>query len=106
MIIDDNLINSKIEVLDKLHQITGVRPTFYQIDVTDEARVEEIFANHNIDVVIHFAGLKVVGESVSKSLEYYCNNLINTMVLSKMCVQHGIGKFVFSSSATVYEDWN
>jgi UDP-glucose 4-epimerase len=102
VIIADNLINSKIEVLDKLITITGIKPTFYQIDVTDEAKVEEIFNNHKIDGVIHFAGLKAVGESVSKPLEYYYNNLVSTMVLSKMCVKYGVGKFVFSSSATVY----
>jgi len=104
VIIADNLINSKIEVLDKLYTITGIKPTFYQIDVTDEAKVEEIFNNHKIDGVIHFAGLKAVGESVSKPLEYYYNNLVSTMVLSKMCVKYGVGKFVFSSSATVYGD--
>ena len=104
VIIADNLINSKIEVLDKLSTITGIKPTFYHIDVTDEAKVEEIFNNHEIDGVIHFAGLKAVGESVSKPLEYYYNNLVSTMVLSKMCVKHGVGKFVFSSSATVYGD--
>lgn len=104
VIIADNLINSKIEVLDKLSTITGINPTFYQIDVTDEAKLEEIFNNHNIDGVIHFAGLKAVGESVSKPLEYYYNNLMSTMALGKMCVKYGIGKFVFSSSATVYGD--
>lgn len=104
VIIADNLINSKIEVLDKLATITGIRPTFYQSDVTDEAKVEEIFNNHKIDGVIHFAGLKAVGESVSKPLEYYYNNLVSTMVLSKMCVKYSVNKFVFSSSATVYGD--
>lgn len=104
VIIADNLINSKIEVLDKLYTITGIQPSFYQIDVTDEAKVEEIFNNHKIDGVIHFAGLKAVGESVSKPIEYYYNNLVSTMVLSKMCVKYGVGKFVFSSSATVYGD--
>lgn len=104
VIIADNLINSKIEVLDKLSTITGIKPTFYQIDVTDEAKVEEIFNNNKIDGVIHFAGLKAVGESVSKPLEYYYNNLVSTIVLSKLCVKHGVDKFVFSSSATVYGD--
>ena len=104
VIIADNLINSKIEVLDKLSAITGIKPTFYQIDVTNEVKVEEIFSNHKIDGVIHFAGLKAVGESVSKPLEYYYNNLVSTMVLSKMCVKYGVGKLVFSSSATVYGD--
>jgi UDP-glucose 4-epimerase len=103
-IIVDNLINSKLEVLDKISTITGVKPRFYQIDVTDEKKLEEIFINHKIDGVIHFAGLKAVGESVSKPLEYYYNNLISTILLSKMCVKYGVGKFIFSSSATVYGD--
>lgn len=104
VIIADNLINSKIEVLDRLATITGIKPTFYQIDVTDEAKVEEIFNDHEIDGVIHFSGLKAVGESVSKPLEYYFNNLVSTMMLSKMCLKYGVDKFVFSSSATVYGD--
>ena len=104
VIIADNLINSKIEVLDKLSTITGIKPTFYQIDVTDEVMVESIFNLHKIDGVIHFAGLKAVGESVAKPLEYYYNNLVSTMVLSKMCLKYNINKFVFSSSATVYGD--
>lgn len=104
VIIADNLINSKIEVLDKLSTITGIKPTFYVIDVTDEIKLESIFSSYKIDGVIHFAGLKAVGESVSKPLEYYYNNLVSTMVLSKMCVKYGVNKFVFSSSATVYGD--
>jgi len=104
VIIADNLINSKKEVMNKLSKITGIKPTFYQIDVTDEVKVEDIFINHDIDGVIHFAGLKAVGESVSKPLEYYYNNLLSTIVLSKMCVKYEVGKFVFSSSATVYGD--
>jgi UDP-glucose 4-epimerase len=104
VIIADNLINSKVDVLDKLYKITGIKPTFYQIDVTDEVKLEEVFRIHKIDGVIHFAGLKAVGESVSKPLEYYYNNIVSTMVLSKMCIKYGVGKFVFSSSATVYGD--
>lgn len=104
VIIADNLINSKFEVLDKLSAITGIKPFFYQIDVTDEAKVEEIFNKHKIDGVIHFAGLKAVRKSVSKPLEYYFNNLVSTIVLSKMCVKYGVNKFVFSLSATVYGD--
>lgn len=103
-IIVDNLINSKIEVLDKLSTITGIKPAFYKIDVTDEAKLQEIFDNNKIDGVIHLAGLKAVGESVTKPLEYYYNNLVSTMVLSKMCVKYGVHKFVLSSSATVYGD--
>ncbi len=104
IIIADNLINSKIAVLDKLSTITGIKPAFYEVDVTDEKKLEEIFNNHKIDGVIHFAGLKAVGESVSKPIEYYYNNLVSTIVLSKMCVKYSVDKFVFSSSATVYGD--
>lgn len=102
IIIADNLINSKIEVIGKIEEITGKEVVFYEIDVTDEAKVENIFKNHSIDGVIHFAGFKAVGESVDKPLEYYYNNLVSTMVLSKICLKYNVGKFVFSSSATVY----
>ena len=102
VVIADNLINSKPEVLDKIYEITGVKPNFFQIDVTDEEKVKEIFLNNKLDGVIHFAGLKAVGESVSKPLEYYYNNLVSTMVLSKLCLEYKVNKFVFSSSATVY----
>lgn len=104
VIIADNLINSKIEVLDKLHQITCIKPLFYQLDVSDEAKVERIFKDNKVDGVIHFAGLKAVGESVIKPLEYYYNNIVSTIVLSKLCVKYRVNKFVFSSSATVYGD--
>lgn len=104
VIIADNLINSKIEVLDKLYQITGIKPRFYQIDLCDEEKLEEIFKSNKIHGVIHFAGLKAVGESVSKPLDYYYNNLLSTMTLSKMCLKYKVNKFVFSSSATVYGD--
>ena len=102
VVIADNLINSKLEVLDKIYEITGVKPNFFQIDVTDEEKVRDIFLNHKLDGVIHFAGLKAVGESISKPLEYYYNNLVSTMVLSKLCLEYKVNKFVFSSSATVY----
>lgn len=104
VIIADNLINSKIEVLDKICTITGIKPIFYKIDVTNEVKLQEIFDKNKIDGVIHFAGLKAVGESVEKPLEYYYNNLVSTMVLSKMCLRYNVDKFVFSSSATVYGD--
>ncbi|MBK5261710.1 MAG: UDP-glucose 4-epimerase GalE [Peptostreptococcaceae bacterium] len=102
VIIADNLINSKVEVVDKIKKIAGKDVLFYQIDVTEQIAVEEIFENHKIDGVIHFAGLKAVGESVVKPLMYYYNNLVSTMVLSNVCIQHNVNKFVFSSSATVY----
>lgn len=104
VIIVDNLINSKIETIDKIKEISGKDLAFYQIDVTDEIKLEEIFKLHKIDGVIHFAGLKAVGESVEKPLEYYYNNLVSTMILSKMCLKYNVNKFIFSSSATVYGD--
>ena len=102
VIIADNLINSKIETLDKIKQITNKDLMFYQIDVTDEQALESIFTSHKIDGVIHFAGLKAVGESVEKPLQYYYNNIVSTMVLAKTCIKHNVNRFVFSSSATVY----
>lgn len=102
VIIADNLVNAKIEVLDKIETIVKIRPAFYEIDVTDKAKLEDIFAAHQIDGVIHFAGLKAVGESVEKPLEYYYNNLVSTMNLIDMCLKYGVERFVFSSSATVY----
>jgi UDP-glucose 4-epimerase len=104
VIVADNLCNSKVESLDKVKQITNKDITFYEIDVTDEIAVDTIFSNHDIDGVIHFAGLKAVGESVEKPLAYYYNNIVSTMVLAKACLKYGVNKFVFSSSATVYGD--
>ncbi|WP_017413584.1 UDP-glucose 4-epimerase GalE [Clostridium tunisiense] len=104
VIIADNLCNSKAETIDKIKKITNKEVTFYKIDVTDEVALETIFSNHEIDGVIHFAGLKAVGESVEKPLAYYYNNLVSTMVLCKMCKKYNVNKFVFSSSATVYGD--
>ena len=102
VIVADNLINSKIEVLDRIGQITSIKPSFYQIDVTDIIKLEQIFCENKIDGLIHFAGLKAVGESVSKPLDYYYNNIVSTILLCKMCQKYGVKKFVFSSSATVY----
>ena len=102
VVIVDNLVNSKAEAVDKVEQITGKEVTFYKADVTYEAAVDSIFSAHRIDGVIHFAGLKAVGESVARPLEYYYNNIVSTMVLTRACLKHGVGKFVFSSSATVY----
>ncbi|CQR70495.1 UDP-glucose 4-epimerase [Sporomusa ovata DSM 2662] len=102
VIVADNLCNSKADTLDKVRQITGRGVTFYQIDVTDETAVDHVFSSHSIDGVIHFAGLKAVGESVEKPLVYYYNNLVGIMVLTKACQKYGVRKFIFSSSATVY----
>lgn len=104
VIIADNLINSKIETVGKIEEISGKDLIFYEIDVTERSKVLEIFDAHKIDGVIHFAGLKAVGESVEKPLEYYYNNLVSTMVLSSICLEKNVNKFVFSSSATVYGD--
>ena len=102
VIILDNLVNSKREVVDRIAQITGKRPLFYEADATDETAVDLIFSTHPIDGVIHFAGLKAVGESVRMPLAYYKNNLLSTIVLMENCVKYGVQRFVFSSSATVY----
>ncbi len=102
VIIADNLINSKIETIDKIKKITEKDLIFYQYDVTDKKLVDEIFKNHKIDGVIHFAGLKSVGESVSIPLEYYYNNLVSTINLANVCLKYNVKKFIFSSSATVY----
>ena len=102
VVVADNLCNSRAETIDKIKQITEREMAFYRIDVTDERAVDEIFAKHNFDGVLHFAGLKAVGESVAKPLQYYYNNLVCTMVLIKACLKYGVKKFVFSSSATVY----
>ncbi|HZX20828.1 MAG: UDP-glucose 4-epimerase GalE [Candidatus Alkaliphilus sp. MAG34] len=102
VIVADNLCNSKAETIDRIEKITDKKIIFYKIDVTDEKAVGGIFDNHPIDGIIHFAGLKAVGESVEKPLAYYYNNTVSTMVLCKACLNHGVKQFVFSSSATVY----
>ena len=102
VIIVDNLSNSEVGVLDKICQITGVKPKFYENDLLDIDAVKRIFAENKIDAVIHFAGLKAVGESVAKPLEYYHNNLTGTFNLCNVMREAGCKKLVFSSSATVY----
>lgn len=100
----DNLFNSKIEVLDKIEKITGVKPKFHQIDMLDASGVDAVFANGNFDTVIHFAGLKAVGESVEKPLEYYKTNIDGTLNILDSMKKYGVHKIIFSSSATVYGD--
>ncbi len=102
VVILDNLSNSKIEVLDKIEEITGVKPTFYQGDMIDEDFLEEIFIKEQIDGVIDFAAYKAVGESVEKPVEYYTNNIATVLNLLKVMKRHDVKKLVFSSSATVY----
>lgn len=104
VIIADNLVNSKIETLEQIEKVSGKKAVFYQVDITNETAMETIFSEHMLDGVIHFAGLKAVGESVAKPLEYYYNNVVSTLVLAKMCRRYGVKRFVFSSSATVYGD--
>lgn len=104
VIIADNLSNSNSETVMKVMDIADKEVTFYEIDVTDAEAIDIIFRNYKIDGVIHFAGLKAVGESVEKPLEYYYNNIVSTMVLTKACQKYGVSRFVFSSSATVYGD--
>jgi UDP-glucose 4-epimerase len=104
VIIADNLSNSKSETVMKIMDIADKEVTFYEIDVTDAEAVDIIFRNYKIDGVIHFAGHKAVGESTEKPLEYYYNNIVSTMVLTKACQKYGVYRFVFSSSATVYGD--
>ena len=100
----DNLYNSKITALDKIEQISGKRPNFYELDLRDYEGMDKLFAENNYDLVIHFAGLKAVAESVEKPLEYYENNVGGTVNLLKCMKNHGVHKIIFSSSATVYGD--
>lgn len=102
IVIVDNLSNSKIEVVDKIKQITGKDFKFYQIDLRDKDKLSNIFKENKIDAVIHFAGLKAVGESVEKPLLYYRNNLDSTLTLCEVMNDYNVKKLVFSSSATVY----
>lgn len=102
VVIVDNFSNSKPEVLNRIEKITGTRPTFYEADLLDKPAIDQIFDEQKIDAVIHFAGLKAVGESVHKPLEYYHNNITGTLMLCQSMREHGCKKIVFSSSATVY----
>lgn len=102
VVILDNFSNSKPEVLDKIKNITGKDFKFYQCDLLDLADVEKVFEENKIDAVIHFAGLKAVGESVQKPIEYYHNNITGTLMLVKAMQKYGCKNIVFSSSATVY----
>lgn len=103
VIVADNLSNSSEKALERVEKITGKGVTFYNMDVCDESACERVFEeNPDIEAVIHFAALKAVGESVEKPLEYYSNNLIGTLAVLKAMKRHGVSRFVFSSSATVY----
>lgn len=102
VIIVDNLSNSSVESLIRVQEITGKVIKFYQTDINNKEEMEEIFVENKIDAVIHFAGLKAVGESVVKPIEYYVNNVSGTLVLCDLMRKHGVKNLVFSSSATVY----
>jgi len=104
VVIVDNLVNSSIEALHRVESITGKSVTFYQGDVLNKALLQKVFSDHQIHSVIHFAGLKAVGESVAQPLKYYENNVTGTLVLCEVMAEHGIKNLVFSSSATVYGD--
>ncbi|WP_338844568.1 UDP-glucose 4-epimerase GalE [Massilia sp. W12] len=100
----DNFCNSKPSVLGRLAQIAGRELCMEQGDIRDRARMREVFARHQFDAVIHFAGLKAVGESVEKPLEYYDNNINGSLILFECMAEAGVKQLVFSSSATVYGD--
>lgn len=102
VVILDNLCNSKICVLDRIEKITGIRPKFYQVDLLDFEGTSRVFDENEIDSVIHFAGLKAVGESVAQPIRYYHNNITGTLNLCQAMQDHGVKTIVFSSSATVY----
>ena len=102
VIIADNFSNSDIEVLNRLKTITGQDIKLYNIDVAEKEDVRKMFAENKIDAIIHFAGLKAVGESVSIPVKYYRNNIDTTLTLLEVMKEYGVNKFVFSSSATVY----
>ena len=105
-VVIDNLCNSNPESLNRVKMITGKEVPFYEGDVRDESLLNTIFSEHDISCVIHFAGLKAVGESVAKPLEYYENNLCSTMTLCRVMGKRGVKRIVFSSSATVYSGDN
>ena len=104
VVVLDNLCNANPKVLDRIEAITGKKVPFYKADIRDREALNEIFEKESIDSVIHFAGLKAVGESVQKPLEYYDNNISGTLVLVDVMRQHGCKNIIFSSSATVYGD--
>lgn len=104
VVVLDNLSNSSEKSLERVAQITGKKVPFYKVDILDRAGMNEIFEKESIDSVIHFAGLKAVGESVAKPLEYYHNNITGTLLLCDVMRSHNVKNIIFSSSATVYGD--
>ncbi len=104
VIILDNLYNSSLDVLDKLETLTKHKIKFYEVDILDKEGLDKIFKENEIDAVIHFAGYKAVGESVSKPLLYYQNNIIGSLNLYEAMIENNVNNLIFSSSATVYGD--
>lgn len=102
VVVVDNLCNSSEVSLERVKQITGKDVVFYKADLLDQTAMEAIFSKEKVDAVIHFAGLKAVGESVVKPLEYYHNNITGTLILCDVMRKHGVKNIIFSSSATVY----
>lgn len=106
VVICDNFYNSKPDVLDKIFKITGKKPLFYEVDVTNEEKLRKVFEENEITGIIHFAGYKAVGESVEKPLEYYSNNINSTLTICRLMKKFGTKNIIFSSSATVYGEKN
>ena len=104
VVVVDNLYNSSEKALERVEKITGRKVKFYEADLLDQPALKEVFDKEEIDSVIHFAGLKAVGESVRKPLEYYHNNITGTLILCDEMRNHGVKNIIFSSSATVYGD--
>lgn len=102
VVVVDNLSNSKVESLKRVERIAGRSLRFYRVDLLDKAALASVFRNHEIDAVIHFAGLKAVGESTQIPLRYYHNNITGTLILCEVMEEFGVQTIVFSSSATVY----
>ena len=106
VVVIDNLVNSSEESLRRVAELSGKEAVFHNVDLVDEAAVDAVFAQDRIDAVIHFAGLKAVGESVREPLKYYYNNLVGTLNLIRVMDRHDVRSLVFSSSATVYGEHN
>ncbi len=104
VVVVDNLYNSSEEAIRRVEQIAGKKVTFYEVDLLDKEKLSQVFDKESIDSVINFAGLKAVGESVKKPLEYYHNNITGTLILCDVMRSHGVKNIIFSSSATVYGD--
>ena len=104
VVVADNLCNSSEDALNRVKELTGKDLAFYKVDLLDKEGLDQMFDREKIDAVIHFAGLKAVGESVAKPLEYYHNNITGTLNLCDSMRNHGVKKIIFCSSATVYGD--